>query len=64
MLDYGCDTWKEHNDLLQDMANRAQAQLTQIKKDIQEVNWARKNQQTNVGERLRQLESRYAGENV
>ncbi len=32
-----------------------------MKKEIQEVNWARKNQQTLVGERLRQLESQWVG---
>jgi pre-mRNA-splicing factor SPF27 len=35
--------------------------LKDLKKEIQEVNWARKNQQTLVGERLRQLESQWVG---
>jgi pre-mRNA-splicing factor SPF27 len=35
--------------------------LKVLKKEIQEVNWARKNQQTLVGERLRQLESQWVG---
>ncbi len=37
------------------------SRLKDLKKDIQEVNWARKNQQTLVGERLRQLESQWVG---
>lgn len=61
MLEYGCETWKQYNELLQDMANHAQGQLNQVKKDIQEVNWSRKNQQTQVGERLKQLESNWVG---
>ncbi len=38
-----------------------QFRLKDLKKDIQEINWARKNQQTLVGERLRQLESQWVG---
>ena len=41
------------------MASASQKQLAALKKDVQEVNWARKNQQTNVGEKLRQLEVNY-----
>ena len=41
------------------MASASQKQLAALKKDVQEVNWARKNQQTNVGEKLRQLEVSY-----
>lgn len=61
MLDYGCEAWKQYNEVLQDMVNRSQSQLTSLKKDIQEVNWARKNQQTLVGEKLKQLESDWVG---
>ena len=69
MLDYGAESWKQYNEVLQDMLNRiqvgntnakesnvrnhklfsiAQAQLAEVKKAIQEVNWSRKNQQTQV----------------
>ena len=51
--------WKRHNETLQEMASASQKQLAALKKDVQEVNWARKNQQTNVGEKLRQLEVNY-----
>ncbi len=61
MLDYGCEAWKQYNEVLQHLATVAQKQLVALKKDIQEVNWARKNQQTNVGEKLRQLEANWVG---
>ena len=61
MLDYGCEAWKDYNEVLQDMVNKSQSQLTTLKKDIQEVNWARKNQQTMVGEKLSNLESGWVG---
>ena len=78
MLDYGAESWKQYNEVLQDMLNRiqvrvdignapksphtntksvgcvkkitslVQAQLAEVKKAIQEVNWSRKNQQTQV----------------
>ena len=32
-----------------------------MKKDIQEVNWTRKNKQTQVGDKLRQMESQWVG---
>ena len=56
-----CQAWKRHNEILQEMASASQKQLTALKKDVQEVNWARKNQQTNVGEKLRQLEVNWVG---
>jgi pre-mRNA-splicing factor SPF27 len=38
-----------------------QERLKDLKKDIQEVNWSRKNKQTQVGEKLRHLESQWVG---
>ena len=61
MQDYGCDAWKEYNDILQQLVNKMQDRLKILKKDIQEVNWTRKNEQTRVGEKLRQLESQWVG---
>merc|ERR1719283_826586 len=61
MLDYGAESWKQYNDVLQDMLSRMQTQLGEVKKAIQEVNWSRKNQQTQVGDRLKQLESSWVG---
>ena len=39
------------------MADKAQKQLKDLKKEVQEVNWERKNQQGQVGDRMKQLES-------
>jgi len=61
MLDYGAESWKQYNEVLQDMLNRVQGQLADVKKSIQEVNWSRKNQQTLVGDRLKQLETNWVG---
>ena len=61
MLDYGGESWKIYNEVLQDMLNKTQAQLADVKKTIQEINWSRKNQQTQVGDRLKQLESNWVG---
>ena len=61
MQDYGCDAWKEYNEILQKLVNQLQERLKELKKDIQEVNWTRKNKQTQVGEKLRQLESQWVG---
>ena len=52
---------KVYNDVLGNMADKAQTQLKDLKKDVQEVNWARKNQQGLVGDRLKQLESHWVG---
>ena len=52
---------KVYNDVLGNMADKAQTQLKDLKKDVQEVNWARKNQQGFVGDRLKQLESHWVG---
>ena len=43
------------------MADKAQKQVKDLKKEVQEVNWARKNQQGMVGDRLKQLESHWVG---
>jgi len=61
MLEYGGQSWKIYNDVLQELLNRVQSQLNDVKKEIQEVNWARKNQQTQVGDKLKQLESDWVG---
>ena len=61
MVDYGCESWKQYNDVLQEMLQESQKQLAALKKDVQEVNWDRKNQQTAVGEKLRGLESGWVG---
>jgi pre-mRNA-splicing factor SPF27 len=61
MVDYGCESWKQYNEVLADMHSAAQKQLSSLKKEVQEVNWARKNQQTNVGEKLTGLHAGWVG---
>jgi len=61
MLEYGGESWKIYNEVLQDLLNKVQSQLQDVKKEIQEVNWARKNQQSQVGDKLKNLESDWVG---
>ena len=61
MLEYGCEAWKDYNAVLQDLMAKSQAQLTEQKKQIQEVNWNRKNQQNLVGEKMKRLEANWVG---
>lgn len=59
MLEYGCETWKVFLDMLTSTLAKAQTQLEQIKKEIQDINWHRKHQQTEAGEKLRSLETQW-----
>merc|ERR1739848_194122 len=61
MQDYGSDAWKSYNETLQKLVNLLQDKLKDLKKDIQEVNWSRKNKQTQVGEKLKNLETQWVG---
>lgn len=61
MSDYGSDAWKTYNEILQRLVNQYQERLKVLKKEIQEVNWSRKNKQTQVGEKLKNLESQWVG---
>ena len=49
-----CSSWKNNYE-------KRQGCSTDVKNSIQEVNWSRKNQQTLVGDRLKQLESNWVG---
>ena len=42
-------------------SSKLQDSLKDLKKDIQEVNWSRKNKQTQVGEKLKNLETQWVG---
>lgn len=61
MLEYGGESWKVYNEVLVELLNKVQTQLADVKKEIQEVNWTRKNQQTQVGEKMKHLESEWVG---
>lgn len=59
MLEYGVEAWKAYLDVFVGMQTKAQTQLQQLKKDIQDINWQRKQTQTQVGEKLRVLEANW-----
>lgn len=59
MLEYGCETWKLYLDVLTSMLANAQSYLEEIKKDIQDINWQRKEKQTQAGDKLRMLETQW-----
>merc|ERR1719492_108406 len=58
---YGCNLWRNHNDVLARMLTQQQNSLLDIRKQIQEVNWQRKSEQTKAGEQLRNLEESWVG---
>lgn len=58
MSDYGSNAWRTYNSTLKSMLAEAEKQLEKIKKKIQNVNLARKNEQTSAGAKLRSLEQR------
>ena len=61
MLDYGCEAWKSYLELLIASVSQAQKSLQALRKDIQEINWERKNAQMKGGEKLRELEATWVG---
>ena len=61
MAKYGTDSWKMYNNTLVQMLEGAQKQLADIRKNIQEINWQRKNEQTASGAKLKQLGESWVG---
>ena len=59
MLKYGCETWKVYLEVIVSMQAKAQKQLQEFKKEIQDVNWQRKSKQTKCGENLKALEAKW-----
>lgn len=59
MLEHGCNAWRVYNDHLVLMLRDAQKKLQDVKKQIQEINWQRKTQQVQAGERLHNLEANW-----
>uniref|UniRef100_A0A1A9WY30 Pre-mRNA-splicing factor SPF27 n=1 Tax=Glossina brevipalpis TaxID=37001 RepID=A0A1A9WY30_9MUSC len=59
MLDYGIEAWKAYLEIFVAMQAKAQTQLQHLKKEIQDVNWQRKQTQTQAGEKLRTLEENW-----
>ncbi|KAL1460552.1 hypothetical protein WDU94_012529 [Cyamophila willieti] len=61
MLDFGPETWKEYLTMLVNCVSQAQNKLTQLRKEIQEINWERKVMQIKGGEQLKKLEAEWVG---
>ncbi|KAK0162871.1 hypothetical protein PV327_006612 [Microctonus hyperodae] len=61
MMEYGCEAWKSHLEVLVQLVSQAQKEIQLLRKQIQEVNWQRKSMQTQGGEKLRALESQWVG---
>lgn len=61
MSQYGSDGWKSYNSTLSQMLEAAQKQLTDLRKQIQEINWQRKTEQGEAGSKLKQLEENWVG---
>merc|ERR1711976_1069000 len=61
MSQYGAEAWKTYNNTLQNMLDIAMKQLSDIRKQIQDVNWQRKNEQSEAGSKLKQLEESWVG---
>lgn len=59
MVEYGCEAWKSNLEVLTAMQAKAQVQLQELRKEIQEVNWQRKSKQMQAGEKLRALEAHW-----
>lgn len=59
MLEYGCEAWKAYLEIFISLQAKAQTQLQALKKEIQEVNWKRKSNQTQAGEKLKSLEAQW-----
>ncbi|XP_073176172.1 pre-mRNA-splicing factor SPF27 isoform X2 [Lepidochelys kempii] len=57
MSQHGCNAWKVYNEHLVHMIEQAQKELQKLRKNIQDLNWQRKNMQLTAGSKLREMES-------
>ncbi|MGH0190667.1 UNVERIFIED_CONTAM: hypothetical protein FKN15_049053 [Acipenser sinensis] len=58
MSQYGSNSWKLYNENLMHLIELSQKELQRVRKEIQDLNWQRKNDQMKGGARLRELESK------
>lgn len=56
---YGCEAWKAGLEVLVGLNAKAQKELAELKKEIQDVNWNRKNKQLQTGEHLNRLNNQW-----
>ncbi|XP_052819517.1 pre-mRNA-splicing factor SPF27-like [Mya arenaria] len=61
LQEYGSHSWKSYNETLVKLLESAQKQLAELKKKIQEINWQRKNEQSQAGGKLKDLENSWVG---
>lgn len=59
MSKYGTETWKSALEILLGMSAKAQKELQDLKKEIQDVNWKRKSKQLQTGDKLNQLNQQW-----
>lgn len=59
MNKYGIETWKVALEVMVGMSAKAQKELQDLKKDIQDVNWKRKSKQLQTGEKLNTLNQQW-----
>ncbi|RWS01891.1 pre-mRNA-splicing factor SPF27-like protein [Dinothrombium tinctorium] len=59
MSKYGAAAWKAYNTVLVQMMQTANQRLQDLRKQIQEINWKRKNSQTLAGEKLKTLADKW-----
>jgi len=59
MNKYGAETWKAALEVLLGMSAKAQKELQDLKKEIQDINWKRKSKQLQTGEKLNQLNQQW-----
>lgn len=57
---YGCEAWKAGLEILVGLNAKAQKELAELKKEIQDVNWSRKNKQLQTGDQLNRLNNQWA----
>jgi len=63
LQEYGSTVWKNSNDLLVKLLNTSQQRLQEVRKQIQDINWQRKNEQIEAGTKLKNLEDRSVDRN-
>lgn len=59
MSKYGAETWKVALEVLLGMSAKAQKELQDLKKEIQDVNWSRKSKQLQTGDKLNSLNQQW-----
>jgi len=61
MMDFGPESWRIYNSVTTKMIQQAQKAHQDLRKQIQDVNWARKKDQTDAGDKIKQLEATWYG---